>query len=45
MRSMRALLLLWCLLGLAACASSDKATGSLASTDSFVHNQLDRRGL
>ena len=45
MLSMRVVLVLWCLLCLAACASADDAAGSLASTDAYVHRQLDRRGL
>jgi hypothetical protein len=45
MISIRIAILLPLILCLAACASVDGGTGSLASTDAFVHKQLDRRGL
>ncbi len=45
MMCIRILILLPVLFGLAACASTGDGAGSLASTDAYVHQQLDRRGL
>lgn len=39
----RTIVILGCLLGLAACAAN--GTGSPEGTDAFVRKQLDRRGL